>query len=63
MILTFTPSGIETFFEETLELALDPSQPPPDNVEEVVLATQRQRLGTGWSSSSTFPPDEARTAF
>lgn len=35
MILTFTPSGIEKFFEETLELALDPTQPPPDNVDEV----------------------------
>jgi len=35
MILTFTPAGIERFFEETLERALDPSQPPPDNVDEV----------------------------
>jgi quercetin dioxygenase-like cupin family protein len=35
MILTFTPSGIEKFFEETLERALDPTQPPPDNVDEV----------------------------
>jgi quercetin dioxygenase-like cupin family protein len=35
MILTFTPSGIERFFEETLERALDPNQPPPDNVDEV----------------------------
>ena len=35
MVLTFTPSGIETFFEETLERALDPSQAPPDNVGEV----------------------------
>jgi quercetin dioxygenase-like cupin family protein len=35
MILTFTPSGIEKFFEETLDLALDPTQPPPDNVDEV----------------------------
>jgi quercetin dioxygenase-like cupin family protein len=35
MILTFTPAGIEQFFEETLERALDPSQPPPDNVDEV----------------------------
>jgi quercetin dioxygenase-like cupin family protein len=35
MILTFTPSGIEKFFEETLELALDPTQPPPDNIDEV----------------------------
>lgn len=35
MILTFTPSGIEKFFEETLERALDPTAPPPDNVDEV----------------------------
>ena len=35
MILTFTPSGIEHFFEETLEPALDPTQAPPDNVDEV----------------------------
>ncbi len=35
LILTFTPAGIEHFFEETLERALDPTQAPPDNVEEV----------------------------
>jgi quercetin dioxygenase-like cupin family protein len=35
MILTFTPAGMEKFFEETLERALDPSAPPPDNVDEV----------------------------
>jgi hypothetical protein len=35
MILTFTPSGIEKFFEETLEPALDLTEAPPDNVEEV----------------------------
>jgi quercetin dioxygenase-like cupin family protein len=35
MILTFTPSGIEKFFEETLDVAADPSQPAPDNIEEV----------------------------
>ena len=35
MILTFAPAGIEQFFEETLEPALDPTQPPPDNLEEV----------------------------
>ena len=35
LILTFTPAGIERFFEETLERALDPTQPPPDNVAEV----------------------------
>ena len=35
MILTFTPSGIEHFFEETLERALDPTAAPPDNIDEV----------------------------
>jgi quercetin dioxygenase-like cupin family protein len=35
MILTFTPAGMERFFRETLERALDASQPPPDNVDEV----------------------------
>ena len=35
MILTFTPAGIEKFFEETLERALDPTLPPPDNIDEV----------------------------
>jgi quercetin dioxygenase-like cupin family protein len=36
MILTFTPAGMERFFEETLERALDPTQPPPDNIDKVV---------------------------
>jgi quercetin dioxygenase-like cupin family protein len=35
MILTFSPAGIERFFEETLEVAADPTQPPPDNAAEV----------------------------
>jgi hypothetical protein len=35
LILTFTPAGIERFFEETLERAEDPDQPPPDNIQEV----------------------------
>jgi uncharacterized RmlC-like cupin family protein len=35
MILTFTPAGIERFFEETLERALDPTLEPPDNIESV----------------------------
>jgi quercetin dioxygenase-like cupin family protein len=35
MILTFTPAGIEHFFEETLERALSPTQAPPDNIAEV----------------------------
>lgn len=35
MILTFTPAGIEHFFEETLERALDPSQTGGDDIEQV----------------------------
>jgi quercetin dioxygenase-like cupin family protein len=35
LILTFSPAGIEKFFEETLERADDPTQPPPDNIQEV----------------------------
>jgi quercetin dioxygenase-like cupin family protein len=35
LILTFTPAGIEKFFEETLERALDFDQPMPDNLDEV----------------------------
>ena len=35
MILTFSPAGIERFFEETLERATDPGRVPPDNVDEV----------------------------
>jgi hypothetical protein len=35
MILTFTPAGIEKFFEETLERAYDLGAPCPDNVAEV----------------------------
>jgi quercetin dioxygenase-like cupin family protein len=35
LIVTFTPAGIEKFFEETLERATHPDQLPPDNVQEV----------------------------
>ena len=35
MILTFTPSGIEKFFEECLERAWDVTQECPDNLAEV----------------------------
>ena len=35
MILTFTPAGIEKFFEETLERAHDLTQACPDNLAEV----------------------------
>lgn len=35
MIVTFTPAGIEKFFEETLQRTLDPAAPIPDNVDAV----------------------------
>jgi quercetin dioxygenase-like cupin family protein len=35
LILTFTPAGIEKFFEETLERAPNDAREAPDNVEEV----------------------------
>lgn len=35
MILTFTPAGIEQFFEETLERAHDLTQDCPANLDEV----------------------------
>ena len=35
IILTFTPSGIERFFEETLQRAYDPTLDPPESVEAV----------------------------
>ena len=35
LVLTFTPAGIERFFEETLERAPNDAQDPPDNIEEV----------------------------
>ena len=36
MILTFSPSGIEKFFEETLEPALDKTAEPPANIQAIV---------------------------
>jgi quercetin dioxygenase-like cupin family protein len=38
MILTFTPAGIEKFFEETLEPAVDPKLAPPSDNHEAVAA-------------------------
>jgi len=35
MILTFTPAGIERFFEETLDRAPNDVQDAPDNIDEV----------------------------
>lgn len=36
MLIIFAPSGMEHFFEETLEPALDRTACPPDNMEKVV---------------------------
>jgi quercetin dioxygenase-like cupin family protein len=48
MILTFTPAGMERFFEETLDRAPSSSQEAPDNVDEVaaryVAAASRHGL-------------------
>jgi quercetin dioxygenase-like cupin family protein len=35
MILTFTPAGIEKFFEETLQRTLDPTPDVPDNFDAI----------------------------
>ena len=35
MILTFSPAGIEHFFEETLERALDPAQVAGEDIDTV----------------------------
>jgi hypothetical protein len=35
MVLTFTPAGMERFFEETLEPAPSDATEVPDNVDEV----------------------------
>ena len=35
LILTFTPAGIEHFFEETLQRAHDPGMEPPESVDAV----------------------------
>jgi hypothetical protein len=36
MVLTFTPAGIEKWFEETLERAPNEPHEAPDNIDEVV---------------------------
>jgi quercetin dioxygenase-like cupin family protein len=35
MIVTFTPAGLEKFFEETLERAYDLAQEPPADIEKI----------------------------
>jgi hypothetical protein len=36
MILTFTPAGIERFFEETLQPVLDATQDAPKDIDAIV---------------------------
>jgi hypothetical protein len=36
MILTFTPAGMERFFEETLQPVLDAAQDPPEDIDAIV---------------------------
>ena len=36
MILTFTPAGMERFFEETLQPVLDPTQDAPADIDTIV---------------------------
>ena len=38
LVLTFSPAGIEHFFEETLERASNPNQTPPSNNHDEVAA-------------------------
>jgi hypothetical protein len=49
MVLTFTPAGIERWFEETLEPAPNGAEDAPDNIDEVgaryVAAAPRYGLG------------------
>jgi hypothetical protein len=47
MILTFTPAGIENFFQETLQPTLGPTADIPDNVDAVAAryATAAPRYG------------------
>ena len=53
LILTFTPAGIERFFEETLERADDLDQSPPDNIELVAAryAEAAPRYGIEFSAA------------
>ena len=47
MVLTYSPSGIEKFFEETLEPALDRRSGPPPNVQELAERLSRRAQSTG----------------
>ena len=59
MILTFTPAGIERFFEETLERAYDlDAGAAPTISPRSAPATPRPARATAWSSSSTPDPHQ-----
>jgi hypothetical protein len=60
MILTFTPAGMERFFEETLERALDPPSRRRRTPTRSPPATPRPRPATASSSSSTSSPPGAQ---
>ena len=55
LIVTFSPAGIEKFFEETLERATHPDQLAPDNVEEVAAryAEAAPRYGIEFLTSAS----------
>ena len=50
MMLTFTPAGIEKFFEETLERAKAPARRRPTTSRRSPPATPKPRRATAWSS-------------
>jgi hypothetical protein len=46
VILTFTPAGIENFFQETLQPTLDPTALDPEGWSPPTPADQRRRTGS-----------------
>jgi quercetin dioxygenase-like cupin family protein len=59
MILTFTPSGIEKFFEETLEPANDLTEAPPDNIDDVTARYDEAAPRYGLEFVAEAPEPEA----
>jgi mannose-6-phosphate isomerase-like protein (cupin superfamily) len=53
MILTFTPAGMERFFEETLQPVLDATQARPRTSTRSWPGMSKPRPGMDWSSSPT----------
>jgi quercetin dioxygenase-like cupin family protein len=58
LIVTFTPAGIEKFFEETLQRAQDPTAAIPDNVDAVAAryAAAAPRYGLEFVTAVAGPP-------